>query len=571
MAAPNSSDFIFYTRTPLDDIDWRDNWLKVIDFLTSGTYDVIFNSVAVTGNLDVGGAISATSIVGDGSGLTGLNTLRKNYMFNGTGLISPGDYTVSVSGTYGTHDYITYGAITTTGAIASTFNNVGSANCGRTGQAHSFSNTTVTGTGIAYIRQRLLGNTARVFFGQTASFGCRVWHNKGSAVNYTIYIRKANAADDFTGVTEIGHSSTYSVPSSTETYLKLENLGMGDCRNGIEVEVKAEIGATGANKLFEFTELQLELSDACTTYDYKSYSTELGDWSYWKQNAMLYPRADIMLEAQRKVYFNGTTAMYVYASTTNEYRIYTGDQVVFRATTSEVTLSSAVDFWVYNGKKLYFDAGAGTHITGTTSALSINVSSSTGVASSLYVWEDLFQFNDAKNTRYINLTSNGLVVRSGLLNGSLWFYDYDMYTNATTKSHCGTAGNYWYEVNTYQVTKRGGGTFGYYDEGVELQDGTVVSDTEALLAIKPSASKMTSYGKPAMDIKSIPKDVYVASDLPRDESGTPYQISETGEKIDRSDTEGEAVFPMISIMIGAIRELATDVKDLKARLTTKTM
>lgn len=115
---------------------------------------------------------------------------------------------------------------------------------------------TVTGTGIAYLRYRMESKEAMNFINAVASFGCRVYHNVGSAVNYTIYIRKANAADNFSAVTDIANSGAISVPNATATWIKFENINsgsLGDVTNGIEIEIQIACGAV-TTKNFNFAE-----------------------------------------------------------------------------------------------------------------------------------------------------------------------------------------------------------------------------------------------------------------------------------------------------------------------------
>jgi hypothetical protein len=78
----------------------------------------------------------------------------------------------------------------------------------------------------------------------------------GAAINYTVYVRKADAEDNFSSVTEIANSGAQSIATDTESDLLFENVTMGDCSNGIEVEIKIEPGAI-TTKNFEISELQL--------------------------------------------------------------------------------------------------------------------------------------------------------------------------------------------------------------------------------------------------------------------------------------------------------------------------
>lgn len=163
---------------------------------------------------------------------------------------------------------------TGTAVSAGTATQITNANCGRTGYALKLSGVTLTGTGIVFARHRIEARNSLRFKNQTASFSIRVYHDVGSAINYTVTIRKADSADTFSSTTLIQAGSATSVASATETLLKLENVSMGDCSNGIEIEVKAECGAI-TTKNFQYAEAQLEESVEATSFEHVDFNTEL--------------------------------------------------------------------------------------------------------------------------------------------------------------------------------------------------------------------------------------------------------------------------------------------------------
>lgn len=128
------------------------------------------------------------------------------------------------------------------------------ATIGRAGYALHVSGVTLTGSGEIYVRHRIESRDAKAFKNQTASFACTVLHDVGSAVTYTITVRKPTVANDFTSVTDIGNNGGASVASGTSTQLQYESVAMGDCSNGIEIEIKAACGAV-TTKNFRFTEM----------------------------------------------------------------------------------------------------------------------------------------------------------------------------------------------------------------------------------------------------------------------------------------------------------------------------
>ena len=116
---------------------------------------------------------------------------------------------------------------------------------------------TITGTGIVYLRYRMEAKDAQMFKNGIASFSCWVYHDVGSAINATIYIGKPTVADNFASVTAIANSGAISVPNTTRTQIKFENINagnLGDVSNGLEIEIQLACGAV-TTKNFSFGEL----------------------------------------------------------------------------------------------------------------------------------------------------------------------------------------------------------------------------------------------------------------------------------------------------------------------------
>lgn len=285
MAAPQASDLVYYTNTPLTDTDWATNWNKTIAWLTDTTFDFSINDLTLAGDLVVAGAATVTgaitggSFVGDGSSLTGLNTINKNYVTNGVSSVKEaGDYTL-VKDVYGTgfifgraQDLGHYGMATGTAVSAGTFTQTTSANAGTTTYAFKYAGVTLTGAGVINHRYRMQSKDAINLINQSVSFGVQVYHDTGSSINYTITINKADGIDDFSAVTEIDNGVT-AVTTATATKLELENVSMGNCFNGVEIIIKMTTGAI-TTKNYELTELQLEISATSTTYDFKTFKAE---------------------------------------------------------------------------------------------------------------------------------------------------------------------------------------------------------------------------------------------------------------------------------------------------------
>lgn len=120
----------------------------------------------------------------------------------------------------------------------------------------------------------------------------------------------------------------------------------------------------------------------------------------------------------------------------------------------------------------------------------------------------------------------------------------------------GDATLYWNDVSYKTLTDRG--CLGWFDEGVEMQDGTIVSDTEALLQIKKHPTKKTVYGRPMLDYTSLPKSVY----RPADRRGVLIARNADNEPVEGQD--GAETTALISIMLGAIKELTKEIQQLKS-------
>lgn len=135
------------------------------------------------------------------------------------------------------------------------------ANVGNSGYAIKLSGVTLTGSGEVYLRYRMESKDAIRYKNRQASFAAKVYQDTGGAINYLVTVRKPTVADVFTSVTDIANSGNISVPSGTPTTISFENInsvGLGDCSNGLEIEIKVTTGAI-TTKNFEFAELQFNL------------------------------------------------------------------------------------------------------------------------------------------------------------------------------------------------------------------------------------------------------------------------------------------------------------------------
>jgi len=196
-----------------------------------------------------------------------------------------------------------------------------------------------------------------------------------------------------------------------------------------------------------------------------------------------------------------------------------------------------------------------------------------------------------------NIYTGGMSANEGSVNcavvqgdgGGIWL-DYTGRLQTTThldppnggSYNFGGSTRYWGDISYKTLTDRG--CLGWFDDGVELQDGTKVSDVKALLSIKKHSTQQTIYGVPRLDYKTMPKAVYKKAInhkgevLQRDENDRPYELAEKdtygvnndGEKIllykkdDKIQAEdGAETTALISIMLGAIKELSNRIQILE--------
>lgn len=162
------------------------------------------------------------------------------------------------------------GAITAGTAVQDT-----AASVGRTGCALRLSGVTLTGAGQLSWRYRVEAADAVKLKNQTAAFQIKVLHDVGSSVNYTAIIRKPTATDNFTSTSVIGTSAAVAVPSGAGQLFTPwpTGLALGDCSNGLEIEIQVACGAVTA-KNFWFTEWQLEEGTTITPFEFRNVQDE---------------------------------------------------------------------------------------------------------------------------------------------------------------------------------------------------------------------------------------------------------------------------------------------------------
>lgn len=85
------------------------------------------------------------------------------------------------------------------------------------------------------------GEAAR-FLNKEATFRCKVYHDVGSAVNFTVTVAALNTRDDISAYTTILAGSATAVSDATWTTLTLTVPDMGNANNGIAIIVSGAVG-----------------------------------------------------------------------------------------------------------------------------------------------------------------------------------------------------------------------------------------------------------------------------------------------------------------------------------------
>jgi hypothetical protein len=231
--------------------------------LDSGSLDSGLSDLQIGINTPTNPSISIKDVYALSDGLG-----RRNAVINGAMEVAQRSATnLSITAAFGAVDRFACWADGTVGA--GTITQSTSAALATAKTALHLSGVTLTGSGVVYQRTRLEASDAQHFLNKTASFSCWVKHDVGSSKNYTITIRKADAENNFSAATVIQTGSAVSVGNNTATQLKLENISMGDCGNGIEIEVKCECGAV-TTKNFYTSEWQFEPGPVANSFEFLS-------------------------------------------------------------------------------------------------------------------------------------------------------------------------------------------------------------------------------------------------------------------------------------------------------------
>ena len=201
----------------------------------------------------------------------------KNALINGDARVKQAnDYNATVLDTWGMGvDMWKNKVYAASGTLDCTFTRDTAASVGRTGYAHKCVVTTAPSGSEGYWRYRMDAKTAARFEGQAMTFSCLVRHDAAGDKNFTITVRRAGAADDFTTPVDlkVGTATAVSSGVNTQLTLSLTSAETANAKYGLEIEIKFEIGPiSGFN--YWMTEAQLEEGATATDFERRNYEVE---------------------------------------------------------------------------------------------------------------------------------------------------------------------------------------------------------------------------------------------------------------------------------------------------------
>lgn len=125
-------------------------------------------------------------------------------------------------------------------------------------------------------------------------------------------------------------------------------------------------------------------------------------------------------------------------------------------------------------------------------------------------------------------------------------------------SNIGSATLYFNDISYKTLTDRG--CLPWCDDGVELCDGTRVSDLAALCQISKHPTEKTVHGLPKLDYRTFPKKAY----RPADRDGV--LIARDADDAPVEGADGIEMTMMFGVMIGAFKEVSSKLTDLDQRI-----
>lgn len=198
----------------------------------------------------------------------------KNRIINASGLVGQRSApTLTASYQYSGTDRFLVAAVGGTG-VSGTATSVASANM-QSGYGVGATGASWT-SGAFSLSQRIEWRNCIDMRSKTVTVSGKVEHDFGSSRNFVVSIYKANAQDNFAGVTLLGSSTAFACASGAATAFSYSlALGASDCDNGLMVLVQDSASNTVVSKKCMVGDLQLEIGAAATALEVRSYGVEL--------------------------------------------------------------------------------------------------------------------------------------------------------------------------------------------------------------------------------------------------------------------------------------------------------
>lgn len=145
------------------------------------------------------------------------------------------------------------------------------------GVAQALTSVTTTGTGSIIFATRLEAKDCARFNGKTITISAKMYHEVTGGLGGAIQLYKANAADNFSGVTQINTTvNVGTIPLNVFTQVSASfTLGATDASNGLMIFWQFQSVGAVTGKTFAIGDLQMEVGATATPFDCRPIGTEL--------------------------------------------------------------------------------------------------------------------------------------------------------------------------------------------------------------------------------------------------------------------------------------------------------
>lgn len=202
---------------------------------------------------------------------------RKNVIINGCARVAQrgGSHDLTTVYAYGAVDRWRVAVNSATG-FTSGVTSQGASTAYVSGNFINFGSLNFTQANAVLCATRIEAKDAAFLYGKTISIQFKVWHNLGSTVNANGVILSANSVDNHATQTAQHIQSDVSCADNTVTTVKWEGLAINSaCAiNGFELAIVVDV-VSCTNKSVSIGDVQLEIGNVCTPFDFRPYPEEL--------------------------------------------------------------------------------------------------------------------------------------------------------------------------------------------------------------------------------------------------------------------------------------------------------